>query len=294
MAETPRPEADRLLEWIGRSDTASGYAYGALADVLSATLDRDDPPHVEGAFFPPGWHWLCFPEAVKLKDTGHDGHPRTGGFMPPVSLPRRMWAGNRMEFLQPIRAGDRLERKSTIANVRLKSGSGGKLCFVTVRHEIHAGAGLATVEEHDVVYREAVAPGAPAAKPRPAPAEPVWSRTVSPTPVLLFRFSALTMNSHRIHYDRGFAVDEEGYPGLVFHGPLTMILLMDLFRRANPGARLRSFGVRATAPLYDDREFQIQGAPGGSRGEASLWALTPDGELAMLGEATYAEADPPK
>jgi 3-methylfumaryl-CoA hydratase len=294
MAGTTREEADRLLRWVGRSETASGYAYGALADVLSATLDRDDPPHAEGAAFPPGWHWLCFPEAVKLEDTGHDGHPRTGGFMPPVQLPRRMWAGNRMEFLKPIRAGDRLERRSTIADVRLKSGSGGKLCFVTVRHEIHGANGLATVEEHDVVYREAIAPGAPAAKRRPAPAEPLWSRTVSPTPVLLFRFSALTMNSHRIHYDRTFAVDEEGYPGLVFHGPLTMILLMDLFRRASPRARLDTFAVRATAPLYDDRQFEIQGAPGESPGEARLWALSPDGGLAMLGEATYAETDPQK
>ncbi len=289
MAETSQADADQLVKWIGRSETTSGYAYGALADVLSATLDRDDPPHVEGTPLPPGWHWLCFPEAVKLVDTGHDGHPKLGGFMPPVPLPRRMWAGNRMEFLQPIRAGDKLRRKSTIADMRFKSGAGGKLCFVNVRHEIHAGSELATVEEHDVVYREAVAPGAPAAKPRPAPAEPLWSRTVSPSPVLLFRFSALTMNSHRIHYDRGFAVEEEGYPGLVFHGPLTMVLLMDLFRRANPRARLQRFAVRATAPLYDDRDFEIQGAPGESDGEARLWALTPAGELAMLGEAGYAQ-----
>lgn len=286
MPETPRAEADRLLQWIGRSETTPGYAYGALADVLSATLDRDDPPHAEGTPMPPGWHWLCFPEAVKLADTGHDGHPKTGGFMPPVPLPRRMWAGNRMEFFEPIRAGDALERKSTIADLRFKTGSGGNLCFVTVRHEIFTRSGLATVEEHDVVYREAAAPGAPAAKPRPAPAEPVWSRTVSPSPVLLFRFSALIMNSHRIHYDRAFAVDEEGYPGLVFHGPLTMILLMDLFRRANSKARLRRFAVRATAPLYDDRCFEIQGAPGESEGKARLWALTPEGELAMAGEAS--------
>lgn len=289
MPEKTRTETDRILEWIGRTETTSGYAYGALADVLSATLDRDDPPHVEGTPLPPGWHWLCFPEAVKLEDTGYDGHPKTGGFMPPVPLPRRMWAGNRMEFFQPIRTGETLRRQSTIADVRFKSGAGGKLCFVTVRHEIHAGSGLTTVEEHDVVYREAAAPGARAPRHRPAPAEPVWSRTVSPSPVLLFRFSALTMNSHRIHYDRTFAVEEEGYPGLVFHGPLTMVLLMDLFRRANPKARLRRFAVRATAPLYDISDFEIQGTPGESEGEARLWALTPAGELAMVGEASYVE-----
>ncbi len=287
MADTSQAETERLRAWIGRSETTSGYAHGALADVLSATLDRDDPPHDRGVAFPPGWHWLCFPEAVRLADTGHDGHPKTGGFMPPVPLPRRMWAGNRMEFHRPIRAGDALERISTIADLRFKAGGGGKLCFVTVRHEIHAGSELATVEEHDVVYREATAPGAPAAKPRPPPADPVWSRTITPTPVLLFRFSALTMNSHRIHYDRAFAVDEEGYPGLVFHGPLTMILLMDLFRRAHPAARLQRFAVRATAPLYDDRPFEVQGAPGAAEGEALFWALAPAGAVAMTGEAGF-------
>ncbi len=225
---------------------------------------------------------------MKLADTGHDGHPKTGGFMPPVPFPRRMWAGNRMQFLKPIRAGDPLERRSTIADVRLKSGSGGKLCFVTVRHEVSTSEGLATIEEHDVVYREAKRPGAPPAKPRPAPAKAAWSRTITPSAVLLFRFSALTMISHRIHYDRAFAVDEEGYPGLVFHGPLTMILLMDLFRRAMPDAALTRFAVRATAPLYDDRPFEIQGAPGEASGEARLWALTPDGALAMDGEASFA------
>lgn len=207
--------------------------------------------------------------------------------MPPVPLPRRMWAGNRMQFLKPIRIGDALERKSTIADVRFKSGGGGELCFVTVRHEIFAGGELSTVEEHDVVYRQAERPGAPAAKPRPAPATAAWSRTIRPGAVLLFRFSALTMNSHRIHYDRGFAVDKEGYPGLVFHGPLTMILLMDLFRRKYPGAQLDRFSVRATAPIYDDRPFEIQGAPGDAEGEARLWALTPDGHLAMQGDASF-------
>ena len=281
-------EADRLEDWIGRSESRSGYAHGALADVLAATLDRDDPVYEPGVPLPHGWHWLCFAEAVKLSDTGHDGHPRTGGFMPPVPLPRRMWAGNRMQFLAPIRAGEVLARKSTIADVRLKSGAGGRLCFVTVRHEISNASGLATVEEHDVVYREADKPGAPQAKPRPAPARAVWSRIVTPSPVLLFRFSALTMNSHRIHYDRTFAVEQEGYPGLVFHGPLTMILLMDLFRRALPQAGLEKFSVRATAPLYDDRPFELQGAPG-EGGEAQLWALTPDGHLAMQAKAKYAQ-----
>lgn len=287
MSETQDARAEPGLDWIGRSETTAGYAQGALADVLSATLDRDDPPHAAGTPLSPAWHWLCFPEAVKLADTGPDGHPRTGGFMPPVPLPRRMWAGNRMQFFRPILIGDALKRQSTVIDVRFKSGRGGRLFFVTVRHEIFARNEIATVEEHDVVYREALRPGAPASKPRPAPARPEWSRTISPSPVLLFRFSALTMNSHRIHYDRGFAVDEEGYPGLVFHGPLTMILLMDLFRRENPDATLERFAVRATAPLYDDRPFEIQGAPARGEGEALLWALTPDGNLAMEGEAGF-------
>jgi 3-methylfumaryl-CoA hydratase len=284
---TMSAELESLSEWIGRGETKTGYALGAFADVLEATLDRNEPPYADGAPFPPGWHWLCFPEAVKLSDVGYDGHAKTGGFMPPVPLPRRMWAGNRMEFIKPVRAGEVLERRSTIADVRSKSGRGGALCFVTVRHEIHGPEGLATVEEHDVVYREASMPGAPEPKPLPAPCEAVWSRTISPSPVLLFRFSALIMNAHRIHYDRAFTVDEEGYPGLVFHGPLTMILLMDLFRREIPEATLTRFSVRATAPLYDDRPFEIQGAPGAAPGEARCWAMTPDGALAMDGEAEY-------
>lgn len=287
MVTTTEPDAEQLKGWIGRTETTTGYAFGALADVLAATLDRDDSPYAPGTPLPPGWHWLCFPEAVKLSDTGHDGHPKTGGFMPPVPLPRRMWAGNRMQFVQPLRTGDALERKSTIADVKMKSGGGGQLCFVTVRHEIFAGGHLATIEEHDVVYREAARPGASPAKPRPAPATPEWSRRIVPGAVLLFRFSALIMNSHRIHYDRTFAVDEEGYPGLVFHGPLTMILLMDLFRREMPEATLKRFGARATAPLYDDRPFEIRGTRAAAGGEARLWALTPDGALAMDGQASF-------
>ncbi|MDX1513289.1 MAG: MaoC family dehydratase N-terminal domain-containing protein [Gammaproteobacteria bacterium] len=264
-----------------------GFAHGAYADALTATLDRDDPPYVEGVPFPPGWHWLCFPEVVRLSDTGHDGHPRTGGFMPPVPLPRRMWGGNRMTFERPVASGQALERRSTIADVRFRDGAGGAMCIVTVRHEIHDARGLCTIEEHDVVYREATKPGAPPAKPRPAPAGAVWTRTVTPSPVLLFRFSALTMNSHRIHYDRRFAVEEEGYPGLVFHGPLTMILLMDLCRRELPDAVLAGFSVRATAPLYDDRPFGIHGVPGPTAGEARFWAMTPEGALAMDGTASF-------
>ncbi|HEY5701389.1 MAG TPA: MaoC family dehydratase N-terminal domain-containing protein [Gammaproteobacteria bacterium] len=287
MNSDPRvSDARQQLEsWVGNATVTRGFAHGAYADVLAATLNRDDPPFVHGVPFPPGWHWLCFPEVVKLDDTGHDGHARTGGFMPPVPLPRRMWGGNRMTFEQPVRAGDMLERRSTIARVQQKDGAGGKLCIVSVRHEISNPRGICTVEEHDVVYREDVKPGAPAAKPRPAPADAVWSSTVTPSPVLLFRFSALTMNSHRIHYDRGFAVDQEGYPGLVFHGPLTMILLMDLCRRELRGAELAAFSVRATAPLFDTRPFGIYGAPGDSPDTARFWALTPDGALAMDGEA---------
>lgn len=280
------PGTGELQSWVGRSVVQQGYAHGAYADVLAATLDRDDPPHAEGTALPPGWHWLCFPEAVKRSDTGHDGHARTGGFMPPVPLPRRMWGGNRMTFEQAIRIGEPLERRSTIADIRFKTGSGGDLCVVTVRHEIFGPSGLCTTEEHDVVYREDARPGAPAARSRPAPAEAAWSRSITPDPVLLFRFSALTMNSHRIHYDRAFAVDEEGYPGLVFHGPLTMILLMDLCRRELPEAKLEQFSVRATAPLYDDKPFRIYGAPGTSSEQALFWAMTPDDSLAMDGKAT--------
>ena len=283
------PALEAARDWIGRGRTAAGLITAAPADILAATFDRDDPPLVAGDAIPPGWHWYYFPEAVKLSETGPDGHAAKGGFMPAVPLPRRMWAGVAMTFERPLRVGQAVRRVSTIADVTLKNGRAGPLCFVTVRHEIFGPDGLATVEDHDTVYRGA-APAAGASAPPRAdepPAEAVWRREIRPDPVLLFRYSALTMNSHRIHYDRDYVTGVEGYPGLLVHGNLVATLLLDLFRRALPAVRLETFAVRALSPLYDTAPFTLAGAPGPEPGTAKLWAVSSTGGIAQSAEVTF-------
>jgi 3-methylfumaryl-CoA hydratase len=277
----------QLREWIGKSETAESEIAAWPADALSATFNRDDSALTPGDALPPAWHWLYFPEVVKLSETGPDGHPARGGFMPPVPLPNRMWANNRMTFHQPLRVGERIERVSTITDVTPKTGRSGPLVFVTARHEISGENGLATVEDHTTVYRTPTSPGGQPPPAQPAPGKPTWQRTVHPTTVLLFRFSALTMNSHRIHYDRTYVTETEGYPGLLVHGPLIAILLLDLFRRMMPQATLTECRVRAMGPLYDIADFTVEGAPE-SGNKAKLWALDSAGSVAMMGEVKYA------
>ncbi len=280
---------DSAKDWIGRSQTATGLITAAPADILAATFDRDDPPLAKGDAIPPGWHWYYFPEVVKLSETGPDGHAAKGGFMPAVPLPRRMWAGVEMSFERPLRVGQAVRRVSTIADVVAKEGRAGPLCFVTIRHEIFGPEGLATVEHHNTVYRGAAPAGSTTAPPRAdtPPAEAVWRREIRPDPVLLFRYSALTMNSHRIHYDRDYVTGMEGYPGLLVHGNLIATLLLDLFRRAQPTAELETFAVRALSPLYDTASFTLAGAPGPEPGTAKLWAVSLAGKIAQSAEVTF-------
>lgn len=280
-------DESHLRGWIGRSRTDRGEVTAWPADVLNATLDRDDAPFRPGDEIPPAWHWYYFPESVRLADTGEDGHAAKGGFLPPVPLPFRMWAGVSMTFHRPIRVGERIARTSTVADVTAKEGRSGPLCFVVQRHEIAGESGLATTEDHTTVYRGPTDGRAPPQAPAPAPGEAIWRRTIHPTPVLLFRYSALTMNSHRIHYDRPYVTGREGHPGLLVHGNLTATLLLDLFRRELPGAALRSFSVRAMAPLYDTHDFTVEGAPGPDGRSARLWAAAHDGALAQSAEATF-------
>ena len=273
--------------WVGRSETSEGVIAAFPADYFTATLDRDDAPFADGDALPPAWHYFYFPEIVKLADTGRDGHQAVGHFMPPVPLPRRMWAGSKMTFDDPIRIGEKVKKVVTISDVSPKEGKSGKLCFVTMTEEVFGEDGrLTTVEERTQVYREATDPNAPPPAPRPAPAEAVWSRPIHPTSVLLFRYSALTMNSHRIHYDKDYVRDVEGYPGLLVHGPLTMTLMLDLFRRELPGATLKTLDLRAVSPVYDTMDFSVHGAPTGD-GAAKLWAMTGEGALAMQADVTY-------
>jgi 3-methylfumaryl-CoA hydratase len=256
--------------------------------LLSATLDRDDPAPRRGDPLPPLWHWLYFLPAYRESEVGPDGHARRGGFLPPVPLPRRMWAGSRIEWQRPLAIGDEISRLSRIVSVVPKSGRSGALVFVVVRHEVSNAAGIALTEEHDIVYREPAAPGTEdigAAASAPAAAAAEWQRRIVPDDVLLFRYSALTFNSHRIHYDRRYVTEVEGYPGLVVHGPLLATLLVDLLRRQRPKALLRRFEFRALAPLFDIAPFDVCGRPEDD-GRVSLWAQGADGALAMRATAT--------
>ncbi len=227
-------DIETLRGWIGRSETVEDVATAAPLRALTATLDRDDPPTGPGQAIPPCWHWLYFLPVHRQSEIGPDGHARRGGFLPPVPLPRRMWAGSRLEFLAPVQAGQALSRTSRIADVRMKEGRAGPLVFVNVRHEISAEGRLAITEEHDIVYREMPQPGEPVPAGVPAPEDAQWTRRIEPDDVLLFRYSALTFNGHRIHYDRRYVTEVEGYPGLIVHGPLIATLLLDLLRRELP------------------------------------------------------------
>jgi len=270
-----------LKAWIGRTETVTDIAAPGPYQRLAALLDHATPPWTESEA-PPLGHWLNFLPCAQQSEIGEDGHPRRGGFMPPVELPRRMWAGGRLSFAGPISLGAAMERRSTMKDVTPKSGRTGEMVFVVVRHEVWADGQLAVVEEQDIVYREASPPGAAPTTAAPPPAEPrtaEWTRQVTPDPVLLFRFSALTYNSHRIHYDRDYARDAEGYPGLVVHGPLIATLLLDHYLRRHPGARVCGFSFRAQSPLFDIAPFALNGleTPAG----AELWACAPDGRVAM-------------
>jgi 3-methylfumaryl-CoA hydratase len=277
---------DHLRTWIGKQEILLDQVTRFPIAALSATLDRDDPAPQIGDELPPLWHWLYFLPTARQSMLGPDGHPARGGFLPPVPLPRRMWAGGRLMFHQPLRVGETITRVSTVQDVTVKHGRNGALCFVLVRHDISGGGGLALVEEHDIVYRDAPQPGEAPAAPKSTPIGDIWRRDIQPTDPLLFRYSALTFNSHRIHYDRRYVTETEGYPGLIVHGPLIATLLIDLLRR-NTGQAVKSFRFRAISPLFDIAPFSVHGAPDG-QGNVALWARSAEGNLAMEAEAALA------
>ena len=236
-----------LAEWIGRVECRSDELSAAPLAGLSALLDRNDPEPVLGSDAHPLSHWLLFAPRVCQSDIDADGHPKRGGFLPPVPLPRRMWAGSRLEFRHPLHVGDEVKRESRIADISLKEGRSGALAFVSVSHVVTNAQGIAVTETQDIVYKEAQRPGAPQPGAAPAPTDEHFRREVRPDPVLLFRYSALTFNGHRIHYDRDYATTAEGYPGLVVHGPLIATLLLDLLRRQIPRATVRTFQLQGVA-----------------------------------------------
>ncbi len=276
--------SDDFRSWIGRTETIRDRLAITQALAAAATLDMTPDGLVAGSPLPAPWHWFYFLPRGAQSELSIDGHPRRGGFMPPIPYPRRMFAGSRLTVHAPLRLEVPAERRGEIRNVELKSGKSGALAFVTVRYHFVQEGVLCIEEEQDIVYRE---PGAPVPAPVPVEWPPVsagsWSRVITPDTRLLFRFSALTFNAHRIHYDRPYSMNDEGYPGLVVHGPLTAVLLAQM-AEAESGRRMTAFSFRGLAPLFDTGAFRLVGTPSGDT--VALEAQGPDGRVALSATVT--------
>ncbi|EJN07623.1 MaoC family dehydratase N-terminal domain-containing protein [Herbaspirillum sp. YR522] len=274
-----------LQQWIGRIDETDDVASPAPLTLLAATLNR--PAAAPLSHVPPLWHWLYFLPTAPMAEVGFDGHPRRGGLLPPVPLPRRMWAGSKIVFHRPLPTGSRLYRQTVIVDVATKHGKSGPLVFVSLQHTVSDEQGVALVENQNIVYRDATAATDAAPPPRPVTQVAQFSRTIMPDPVLLFRYSALTFNSHRIHYDYPYATVEEGYPDLVVHGPLVATLLVEEVQQRFPGRGIGAFEFKALSPLFANTAFDIAGCIEGNT--VHVWSQTPQGGLAMLARAELIE-----
>ena len=288
---TGKIDLDHLRQWIGRSTEASDIVTAQLVKGLRATLFQETGKPRAGDAAPFTTHWCLAQPVFPMSELGPDGHPARGGFLPPVPLPRRMWAGGELEFLDSLRVGDEAKRVSRIADVTMKTGSTGPLCFVSVAHEVTTSRGLAIRERQDIVYREVSGSSQPAAtKPaagKPPAPPPIAQHRESHVsdPVLLFRYSALTFNGHRIHYDRDYVTKVEGYPGLIFHGPLQASLIVELAAKLHKGQPPRKFSYRGVQPLFEGSEFSINANKTDAGME--LWTANAEGQPTMKGTAVW-------
>jgi 3-methylfumaryl-CoA hydratase len=284
---TGMPDIDHLRQWIGRTQEATDVITAQLVKGLRATLFLDIGNPAEGDLAPFTTHWCLAQPVVAMSELGTDGHPARGGFLPPVPLPRRMWAGGQIEFIDSLRVGDTVTRSSRISDVTMKTGSTGALCFVAVNHTITTPRGIAIKERHDIVYRDIAPAGeantAPAKAPPPAPAAKYRESHLA-DPVLLFRYSALTFNGHRIHYDRDYVTKVEGYPGLIVHGPLQASLLIEFAARLRGGKAPAKFVYRGLQPLFDGAEFSVNGNE--TAAGLEVWTANAAGVPTMKGTAS--------
>jgi 3-methylfumaryl-CoA hydratase len=283
-------DLDDLKRHIGRQQVSTDVATAGPANLLRLALGRPEPEIAMGAPVPPGWQILYFLPSFGPEELRPDGSPRDAGVVPPMPLPRRMFAGERMTFHRPIRIGDPLRRETELADIALKAGGTGTLVFATVRNRIFAADALAMEEERRTVFREEVKSGEKNQAPRreEAPADVPWRRRVAPDAVLLFRFSALTFNSHRIHSAIARAMEVEGYPGLVVHGPPTSTLPHRLLPAITiPGARSSPTPAQARPALRPRAPSSLRGRPTADGQGAELWAVTPEGTVAMSAQATF-------
>jgi 3-methylfumaryl-CoA hydratase len=287
----PRAERENLdltavRALLGQKVVEHDVATAAPLRGMVVTFDRDEHPPQEGEPIAPGWHLAYFPDASHLAELGADGLPLARGMLPAMPLPRRMYAGAKLTFHAPILVGDKLTRETEFTDVQLHEGSTGTLILATQTRRFFTNRGLALTDEQHTVFREAVPPGAHSGVPKreALPGDTPWRRTITPDPVSLFRYSALTFNPHRIHYDRPYAMQVEGYPGLVVHGPFSQQCLLDLLRDRVGAEAIADFTMRARAPLFDVAPFSVVGRRTGQTAE--LWAVTPDGTIAMQVAAT--------
>jgi 3-methylfumaryl-CoA hydratase len=278
-------EIDSLRGWIGRSERCSDVVTDRLVLSLRSTLDlgwtsaADTPP------LPVALHWCLAPQIEPRGSLGSDGHPRRGGFLPPVSLTRRMWAASQVRLVDELRIGDVVERASRVVDVSMKSGRAGILCFVVVQHEWATARGLAVQERQDIVYADTRSSTAAAESPPPIAAAGVWQREIRTDPVLLFRYSALTFNGHRFHYDHDYCRTQEGYAGLIVHGPLQATYALELARVIRAGRTPRHFTFRATSPLIESGHFVLHAID--SDDGLKLWVQGADGRQTMSVTATW-------
>ncbi len=282
-------DLDQLRQWTGKSEERESRVEATPIALYYATMDYEKPFPKDGDAIPPICYRQLFPPMARQSLIKEDGHIQLGEFFPPVPLPRRMNGGSRLSFLKPLHVGEKVRRVNTVGDVNYKEGSTGPLVFVKFVSEIFGEDGLAVIDDQDIIYREAADPKKKSDKPaKPkkapqAPGEAVWRRTITPTPTLLFRYSALIFNAHRIHYDYPYVTQVEGYPGLIFHGPLTAVMLLDLFEREQPDKTVKQFNYRADAPLFADNPFDVCGEPSSNGNSAKVWTENHKGAPTMTG-----------
>lgn len=289
MSEAAQPvDLQALRAWIGTTRVDEDIASVRHARLMAATVDRPGPALQAGDPLPPLWHWLYFLEGVAPAGLGRDGHPARGGFLPPVPLSNRMWAGGRLAFEAPIVLGQPFERRSTVLSIDHKRGRSGDLVFVTVEHQVFSDGRRALREEHDIVYKEPTPKGAAGAVQATTEPEPAGEhqRVVTPDSTMLFRYSALTFNGHRIHYDQDYCRGVEGYDNLVIHGPLSATLLAEYAEQIG-GARLARFVYRGLRPAILGVSLTLH-ARQTSPGELDVWTTLPDGSVSMRATAGFA------
>ena len=274
--------------WIPKVDSCTELISPAPINKLAATLNEAAPDYQDGDNLPPLWHWIFFIKPAPHADLGRDGHPKRGDFLPPVALPKRMFAGMKTDYLHPLIIGHEAERESEVIDIKEKKGASGPLIFIRAQTKIKQKGRLCIMDEQEIVYREMGAPlTLPETKHLPEPPPNSWSQEMIADAAMLFRFSAVTFNGHKIHYDRTYAAIEEGYPALVVHAPLLAMLLLQLVRR-NTGKRVKRFEYRAMAPLFDGQPFQLSAVEEGAD-SVNMQVLRTDGKTAARARCVVGE-----